>query len=247
MRSEDGGAESPPLDGTQPSSRSASTAKRSNPMRSRASSPSRSSRLTSTRRSTASSFVEGAGLRASSFLDHPKSTIRPAIRPLVLPSTYVALLAFWPAPREHAQHDLGRIAGERSREDEPLRGHKKTSLWKRFLGRRGHVTPLGSPVASRSIPTSTVRSLRSSRSRSGAREGAALQTQELADPIRMDGDPLLTNPGPCPGPAARLFVAFVPVRRTSVARGRSTPAQVGRPLEQSQSRAPCSTSAMAPR
>jgi len=36
-------------------------------------------------------------------------------------------------------------------------------------------------------------------------------------------------------------------RRTSVARGRSTPTQVGRPLEQSQSRAPCSTSAMAPR
>jgi len=28
-------------------------------------------------------------------------------------------------PTEHSQHDMDRIAGERSREDEALQGHKK--------------------------------------------------------------------------------------------------------------------------
>ena len=40
-----------------------------------------------------------------------------------------------------SQHDMDRLASERSREDEALHGHKKPSRWKRFLGRRGHVTP----------------------------------------------------------------------------------------------------------
>ena len=31
-----------------------------------------------------------------------------------------------------SQHDMDRIAGERSREDEALRGHKKPSFWKRL-------------------------------------------------------------------------------------------------------------------
>ena len=44
-------------------------------------------------------------------------------------------------PPEHSEHDLARIADERSREDEALKRHKKQSLWKRFLGRGGHVTP----------------------------------------------------------------------------------------------------------
>jgi hypothetical protein len=44
-------------------------------------------------------------------------------------------------PPEHSQHDIERIAEEHSREDEALQGHKKPSLWKRLLGRRGHVTP----------------------------------------------------------------------------------------------------------
>jgi hypothetical protein len=39
-------------------------------------------------------------------------------------------------PPDLSQHDMDRIAGERSREDDALEGHKKTSLWKRHLGRR---------------------------------------------------------------------------------------------------------------
>jgi hypothetical protein len=39
-------------------------------------------------------------------------------------------------PPELSRRDGDRIAGERSREDEALRGHKKPSLWKRLLGRR---------------------------------------------------------------------------------------------------------------
>jgi hypothetical protein len=44
-------------------------------------------------------------------------------------------------PTAHSQHDMDRIAGERSREDEALQGHKKPSLWERLLGRGGHLTP----------------------------------------------------------------------------------------------------------
>jgi hypothetical protein len=44
-------------------------------------------------------------------------------------------------PPEHSEHDVDRIAAERSREDEALQRHKKPSLWKRLLGRRGQVTP----------------------------------------------------------------------------------------------------------
>jgi hypothetical protein len=33
------------------------------------------------------------------------------------------------------------LAGVRSRQDEALEGHKKPSLWKRLIGRRGHVKP----------------------------------------------------------------------------------------------------------
>ena len=44
-------------------------------------------------------------------------------------------------PTEHSPHDMDRIAGERSREDEALQGHKKPSLWKRLIGRRGHGKP----------------------------------------------------------------------------------------------------------
>ena len=44
-------------------------------------------------------------------------------------------------PREHSEHDLARIADERTREDEALQRHKKQSMWKRFLSRRRHVTP----------------------------------------------------------------------------------------------------------
>jgi len=50
-------------------------------------------------------------------------------------STAGSRLAFRPS---NSQQDLDRIAGERSREDEALQGHKKPSLWKRLLGRRGH-------------------------------------------------------------------------------------------------------------
>lgn len=59
--------------------------------------------------------------------------------------------------------------------------------------------------------------------------------------------PSTDYPCPCPGSCARRSVQFVPVRRPSVPSGRSAPAQVGRPLERSRSRAPYSTSAMAPR
>src|SRR5215216_1888988 len=38
-------------------------------------------------------------------------------------------------PPEHSQHDIDRIAGERSREDEALRGRKRRSLWRRLFGR----------------------------------------------------------------------------------------------------------------
>jgi hypothetical protein len=49
---------------------------------------------------------------------------------------------FWlSGPQPEAQHYLDQIADQRSREDEALQGHKRQSLWKRFLGRRGHVTP----------------------------------------------------------------------------------------------------------
>ena len=44
-------------------------------------------------------------------------------------------------PPEHTEDEVDRIATERSRQDEALQGHKKRSQWKRFLGRRGHVTP----------------------------------------------------------------------------------------------------------
>lgn len=40
-------------------------------------------------------------------------------------------------PPDLSQHDMDRIAGQRSREDDALQGHKKPSLWKRLLGRRG--------------------------------------------------------------------------------------------------------------
>jgi hypothetical protein len=40
-------------------------------------------------------------------------------------------------PPEHSQHDIDRIAQERSREDEALHGHKRPSLWKRLFGNRG--------------------------------------------------------------------------------------------------------------
>ena len=43
--------------------------------------------------------------------------------------------------QEHSEQDIERIAEDHRREDEALQGHKKPSLWKRFLGRRGHVTP----------------------------------------------------------------------------------------------------------
>jgi hypothetical protein len=45
---------------------------------------------------------------------------------------------FWPSgppPEEHTQHDLDRIAEERSREDEALQGRNKPSVWERLLGR----------------------------------------------------------------------------------------------------------------
>jgi hypothetical protein len=42
-------------------------------------------------------------------------------------------------PPEHSQHDIERIAEEHSRDEVPQE-HKKPSLWRRFLGRRGHVT-----------------------------------------------------------------------------------------------------------
>ena len=41
-------------------------------------------------------------------------------------------------PPELSQHDMDRIAGQRSREDDALQGHKKPSLWKRLFGPRGH-------------------------------------------------------------------------------------------------------------
>jgi hypothetical protein len=44
-------------------------------------------------------------------------------------------------PPDLSQHDMDRIAGQRSREDNALQGHKTPSLWKRLFGRRGHLTP----------------------------------------------------------------------------------------------------------
>ena len=44
-------------------------------------------------------------------------------------------------PPDLSQHDMDRIAGQRTREDDALQGHKKPSLWKRLFGRRGHLTP----------------------------------------------------------------------------------------------------------
>ena len=40
-------------------------------------------------------------------------------------------------PPEHSEHDIDRIAAERSREDEALLGHERTSLWRRLFRRRG--------------------------------------------------------------------------------------------------------------
>jgi hypothetical protein len=50
----------------------------------------------------------------------------------------------WPGPAvlpsDLSQQDMFHIRRERSRDDKPQHGHKRPSLWKRLLGRRGHVT-----------------------------------------------------------------------------------------------------------
>jgi hypothetical protein len=38
-------------------------------------------------------------------------------------------------PPEHSEDDIDRIAVERGREDEALRGRKRRSLWRRLFGR----------------------------------------------------------------------------------------------------------------
>ena len=38
-------------------------------------------------------------------------------------------------PPDLSQHDMDRIAEQRSREDDALQGHKKQSLWKRLFVR----------------------------------------------------------------------------------------------------------------
>ena len=53
-------------------------------------------------------------------------------------------LQVWPGPAvlpsdPSQQLDIFRGGHERSREDVAQQGHKKPSLWKRLLGRRGHV------------------------------------------------------------------------------------------------------------
>jgi hypothetical protein len=81
----------------------------------------------------------GTGIMASVSKDRGTSPEYPDVPPLY-PRVYAGGL-----PPEHSQHDIERIAEEHSREDEALdealQGHKKPSLWKRLLGRRGHLTP----------------------------------------------------------------------------------------------------------
>jgi hypothetical protein len=57
----------------------------------------------------------------------------------------------------------------------------------------------------------------------------------------------LPEVGPQEVPGARRSVEFVSIRGTSVAGRRFAPVQVGQPLDQSRSKAQCSTSAMVPR
>jgi hypothetical protein len=65
-------------------------------------------------------------------------------------------------PPDLSQHDMDRIAGQRSREDDALQRHKKPSLWKRLLGRRGQEALQAFRSISRNIPTSTARRVPSS-------------------------------------------------------------------------------------